>query len=177
MFSHQRAFFRRISPVRLRSTELPSPFAWIRPQKLAIGGFPDDPAHWGALEVQGLRAVFSCCDPSEGHWSPPAHWVRRLCPLPDHRQPHSLSAAHLLAAIGEATALVKDGQPLYLHCRAGIERSPLLAIALQCTAWGMDLFEALSWVKRQHPEARPLTDQLLLLEALQADGFLWPQAA
>jgi len=155
------------------SIDFPMPFVWVRSRRLAIGAFPLDPAHWAALESQGLRAVFSCCDPSEAHWSPPEHWQRHRCPLPDHRQPHSLQAPQLLKAIQVATAMVEAGQPLYLHCWAGIERSPLLAIALQCSAWHLDLFEALAWVKRHHPAARPLNDQLLLLETLQAKGFNW----
>jgi hypothetical protein len=144
---------------------LPQPFSWIRSGRLAIGGFPHAPLHWQGLEACGIRRVFSCCDPSEGPWTPPPHWQARQLALPDHRVAEPLSEHLLRQAIAELEQLYGQGRGgLYLHCWAGQERSALLAVALLCRSEALPLLEALALVRRCHPPAQPILAQLALLE-------------
>lgn len=147
------------------------PFSWIRSGRLAIGGFPDRPLVWQALETAGINRVFSCCHPSEGEWRPPAHWQCEQVPLPDHRHPDPLEPALLADAIERLARLYEigsDAQPagLYLHCWAGQERSPLLAVALLHCSEHLPLLECLAQVRRLHSLAAPITSQLVLLDSL-----------
>ena len=79
-----------------------------------------------------------------------------------------MTSAMLDQAINAALDLYRSGAPLYLHCWAGMERSPLVAIGLLCRAESLNLFEALAQVRSQHPIAKPLIPHLLILEALLA---------
>jgi len=142
--------------------------SWLRTRRLAIGPMPQIQQHWLALQQQGVQSIFSCCEVEEGPWLPPQEWTQRRFPLPDHRQPDVMTSAMLDQAINAALDLYRTGSPLYLHCWAGKERSPLVAIGLLCRAESLNLFEALAQVRSQHPIAKPLISHLLILESLLA---------
>jgi hypothetical protein len=145
---------------------LPQPFSWIRSGRLAIGAFPRAPEQWHSLETCGIQRVFSCCQSSEGVWSPPPTWPARQLALPDHRVAAPLEEPLLRQALALLEELYsQEGSgALYLHCWAGQERSPLMAVALLCRSEGMPLLDALALVRRCHPQARPILAQLALLE-------------
>jgi protein-tyrosine phosphatase len=129
---------------------------------------PQTPHHWLALQHQGIQSIFSCCDVAEGPWLPPQEWPQRCVPLPDHRQPDAMTSKMLDQAINAALDLYSTKLPLYLHCWAGMERSPLVAIGLLCRAESLNLFDALAQVRCQHPISKPLIAHLLILESLLA---------
>jgi len=145
--------------------DLPIPYSWVLTNRLAIGPMPTSEAHWQQLEAAGLRSRFSCCYPHEQ--SPaavPAHWRSERFALPDHRRQERLDPQQLAAALDLAEQLLDEGPPLYLHCLAGIERSPLMAVGLTARQRGMDIYSALDWVRRCHPAALPIYGHLELLE-------------
>ncbi len=77
-----------------------------------------------------------------------------------------MQEARLALALERAEALVVDAAPVYLHCMAGLERSPLLAVGLTARLRGIDMLAALAWVRRCHPMARPIYAHLVLLEGI-----------
>lgn len=58
-------------------------------------------------------------------------------------------ALRLAAALADLHALIADGRRVYLHCNAGLNRAPTLAIAYLRAHAGMSLDEALAQVKRR----------------------------
>lgn len=139
---------------------------WLRTHKLAIGPMPQTRADWSQLQHRGVRSIFSCCHPDEGPWHPPPEW-RQLCfTLPDHRHPEAMTRELLEAALNAALEIYREDPPLYLHCWAGMERSPLLAVGLLCRTENLELFDALAQVRSAHPIARPLIAHLLILESI-----------
>ncbi|HUN58001.1 MAG TPA: dual specificity protein phosphatase family protein [Candidatus Binataceae bacterium] len=58
-------------------------------------------------------------------------------------------AARLVVALADLDALIKSGDRVYLHCNAGLNRAPTLAIAWLRAYGGMSLNEALAHVKRR----------------------------
>jgi protein-tyrosine phosphatase len=60
-------------------------------------------------------------------------------------------AERLEAALADLRALVEDNQRVYLHCNAGMNRAPTLAIAFLRACRGMSLEEAMQHVKRRRP--------------------------
>jgi protein-tyrosine phosphatase len=132
---------------------------------------PRIPAHWQQLELAGFRSRFSCCYPEEERLSPaPEHWQSVSVALPDHRNQEDLSAERLMQALNFGQSLLRKSPPVYLHCFAGLERSPLMAVGLIAQERGIDVFAALDWVRRCHPAAMPLYEQLVVLDrVLQGD--------
>jgi atypical dual specificity phosphatase len=58
-------------------------------------------------------------------------------------------AVRLRAALNDLAALVGANERVYLHCNAGLNRAPTLAIAYLRAHGGMSLDEALAHVKRR----------------------------
>lgn len=152
--------------------ELRLPVNWILANRLAVGPLPTSDRHWQQLDGLGFRARFSCCYEDE-HASlppPPSHWACFGVSLPDHRRQEPLESARLDQAISEARAAMEGHGPLFLHCLAGRERSPLVAIGVTARSRGLDIYGALDWVRKCHPGAAPLFDQLEQLERLLQNG-------
>ncbi len=68
-------------------------------------------------------------------------------PIPDGST--DAMAAHLKEALEHLEALVRARERVYLHCNAGFNRAPTLAIALLHTFFKMSLNEALAHVKKR----------------------------
>jgi protein-tyrosine phosphatase len=117
------------------------------------------------LQQLGIGSVFNCCGPQEGAGLPPVDLLAVQLALPDHRNQFPLTSTLLDGAVTQALVLLEQHPALYLHCWAGIERSPLLAVALLCRSEGLDLFTALAQVRQACPQARPLRHQLVVLES------------
>ena len=146
---------------------LPLPYSWILTNQLAIGPMPRHPGHWQQLELAGFRSRFSCCYAQEEKLSPvPAQWRSTSVALPDHREQETLTPERLKEALKGAWLLIEAGDPLYLHCFAGRERSSLMAVGLTAKARDMDVFAALDWVRRCHPAALPIYEHLDILDQI-----------
>lgn len=127
---------------------------------------PSSPFHWDQLEAAGFRSRFSCCYGSETDTAlPPSHWQSDRISLPDHRRQESLDLDRLVTALVRAETLLRQHPPLYLHCFAGVERSPLIAVGLTARARKLSLFDALDWVRRCHPASLPIYSHLELLQS------------
>jgi hypothetical protein len=150
----------------IQPTPTPLPYSWIISNQLAIGPMPQDPNHWDQLQKAGFKSRFSCCYSEEERLgaSIPEGWSCSGVALPDHREQEALDSDRLILAIRSAEMLVRQSSPTYLHCLAGRERSALMAVALTSLIKGIDIFESLDWVRRCHPIASPLYDQLELLD-------------
>ncbi len=143
------------------------PCSWVLNGQLAIGPMPRTARHWHQLEEAGIRSRFSCCYPEEeSALIVPADWSSDRVSLPDHRQQEPLRQERLALALARAEALVNQAAPIYLHCMAGYERSPLLAVGLTARLRGIDPLAALAWVRRCHPMAMPIYEHLVMLEIL-----------
>lgn len=154
-------------PVDFRTDKRPLPYSWIITSRLAIGPMPRSEFHWQQLEEAGFRGRFSCCYPEEEIFVPvPDHWLSDGFSLPDHREQEDLRPEMLEQAIETARNLLNQSKPIYMHCWAGKERSSLMAVALVATLNNKDLFDALEWVRRCHPNASPIYEHLDILEQI-----------
>lgn len=153
-------------PSENKPTLSPLPYSWIISNQLAIGPMPRDPKHWEQLQQAGFQSRFSCCYSEEERLGAtiPDGWSCSGVALPDHREQEPLEPERLILAIRSAELLVRQSSPTYMHCLAGRERSALMAVALTSLIKDIDIFESLDWVRRCHPIASPLYDQLELLE-------------
>ena len=140
---------------------------WVLVQELAVGPAPRAERHLERLTDAGVTAVLSLC--SEQEAPPPAGLesrfeCRRLV-LPDHRVERLPELAQLEQAL-EALAELRAKGPVYVHCVAAMERSPLVCLAWLVRRHGLTPQRALDYLMQVHPGTNPLPGQLALLAQL-----------
>jgi hypothetical protein len=147
-----------------------SPFRidWVLRGELALGPAPRSPESLTQLEQKGVGAVLSLCTSEE--WPLLAgleqrfHWRRH--PLPDHHSGRYPSLEELEAALAVAVDMQQQTGPLFVHCIAAMERSPLLCLAWLMRRRRLSRLQALDYLMQVHPGTSPLAGQLCLLDQL-----------
>ena len=84
-------------------------------------------------------------------------------PLPDHKTGKLPSYDELTGAINKLIELKKKGA-VFIHCFASVERSPLVCMGFLMIKKNCDLFMAIEYMNRVHPETNPLNEQLEKLD-------------
>lgn len=146
----------------------PFRLTWLLVRELAIGTAPRQPEHLEHLHQDGLAAVLSLCAVQEA--PPPVGLDRRFrlarVVLPDHRCSQELRPEAIQQALSTLAALRAHG-PVFVHCVAAAERSPVLAIAWLMHTRGLTLESALAYVQSMHPGTSPLPRQLAAVQDWQ----------
>jgi hypothetical protein len=141
---------------------------WVLRGELALGPAPRSPEHLSRLEQQGIGAVLSLCASEE--WPLLAGLEQRFLwrrhPLPDHRSGRYPSPEELEAALAVALQMQQQTGPLFVHCVAAMERSPLLCLAWLMRRRKLSRLQALDYLMQVHPGTMPLAGQLSLLDQL-----------
>ena len=142
---------------------------WILPQKLAVGRLPrlDDVSD---LMQANIKVILSLCAPQEG--SLPAAIIQQFhCQryvLPDSHYKTQLEVRQIAAVVEIINSHLQKQAPIYVHCLAGMERSPSACIAYLCRYHGLELWEALHWVKQVHRRTRLTDSQIKVLREFVA---------
>lgn len=140
---------------------------WVLVHELAVGPAPGLPRHLDRLAAEGFAAVLSLCGVDEAA-PPPGLEQRFRCRrvvLPDHRSPREPLLAELQQALAELAELRRFG-PVFVHCVAAVERSPLVCMAWLVRERGLTTQGALDYLMQVHPGTNPLPRQLALLRQL-----------
>jgi predicted protein tyrosine phosphatase len=149
--------------------------SWIIPGKLAVGGLPR-PSDCAILTREKIKVVLSLCAQSEGTLSEEIVQKFRCLRfiLPDSHYILGLQPNQLERVVELIHNHIQAQQPIYVHCLAGIERSPTACIAYLCLYQDMELWEAINRVKQAHPNAKPTEGQVQVIRDLirQPQGFL-----
>ena len=119
----------------------PEDIAWLSAQfgVTAMQSLQDaDDLRISGLDVAGLSAAADRCG---------VKFART--PVPDGSADQL--GARLGSVLAQLAALVRAGERVYLHCNAGLNRAPTVAIAYLHSRCGMPLEEALAYVKRRRP--------------------------
>lgn len=134
---------------------------WVLPGKLAVGASPR-PGDSAVLRRAGIQVVFSLCGASEEPLPSDIEEQFRCLRLvlPDSRYKREIKPSQLHAAIDIIHHSVQNQLPIYVHCYAGVERSPTVCIAYLCKYHNLELWEALNWLKQVHPATMPQESQL-----------------
>lgn len=140
---------------------------------LLVGRAPQTPDDVAGLKSRGVSAVL-CLQTDDDlaalglTWSRLREWYD-AAGIEAHRLPiEDWSPQAVIARMDEAVQavrrLLERGHVLYLHCTAGANRSPSVALAYLCKVQGEPLERALSRVLRSRPQAAPYPE---VLEALR----------
>jgi hypothetical protein len=141
---------------------------WVLVHELAVGAAPRDVRHLDYLDAEGIVAILVLC--SESEISPPlgysSRFVTKRVVLPDHRCERLPELRELEAALAALAELRIHG-PVYVHCLAGMERSPLVCLGWLVQQHRLTPMRALDYLMQVHPGTNPLPGQLDLLGRLK----------
>lgn len=146
----------------------PLRMSWILPGRLAVGGLPRS-QDIARLQQAQVQVVLSLCAETEG-CLPAAmlqtfHCQRWVLPDSHYRTP--LEVNQLAIVVQQLHQSLSQGQPVYIHCLAGMERSPTVCIAYLMQHHRLPLWEAMNYVKQAHPTTRLAEVQLSALQQFE----------
>jgi protein-tyrosine phosphatase len=132
---------------------------------LLVGCYPVDPEDAAMLQWTGVDRVLNLVE--EGEYRPGEREAveqafaelgieERRLPFPDYG---GLPAGLIDRAVVTIADWLDEGHRVYVHCRAGWQRSPAIATALLAARSDLDIDEALEVVRAQKPSADPLPHQ------------------
>ncbi|UZQ54919.1 dual specificity protein phosphatase family protein [Trichothermofontia sichuanensis B231] len=150
---------------RRSSRRAVAPLDWVIPGKLAVGGLPQ-PGDRDRFKQANIQVILSLTAPMEAELPPEVTASFRCArvALPDSRYEAQLRVERLATAVDVVHRALTQQLPIYVHCLAGIERSPLVCIAYLCRYYQLDLWEALYWLKQVRPCVAPTTAQLNIVQ-------------
>lgn len=159
--------FHRSSSSRRKRSSRPLKVRWVLPNQLAVGRCPH-PGEGSLLTDAGIHSVLTLCNESEASIPDEIyqrfHVVRH--PLPDSHQAAALTPHGVMTALNIIHTNVVHHRPIYVHCLAGMERSPTICIAYLCLFKGYGLWESLNWLKQLNPRTNPNEAQLAVVQSL-----------
>lgn len=132
---------------------------------LLIGSYPLDSDDVTMLRWAGVERILNMVEDEEYRPGEREAVERALAQLgiEEHRLPLPDFGGLAPELIDQAVAMVSgwlaEGRRVYLHCRAGWQRSPAIAAALLALRNGSDIDEALEAVRSRKPTADPLPHQ------------------
>jgi predicted protein tyrosine phosphatase len=129
--------------------------------ELLVGSAPQTTLHLDILEQEGVKAVLSLCEQQEA--PPPSGLAERFAhcrtPLPDYAAERAPTTEELDQVIASLSRLTSLG-PVYVHCVAGVERSPLVALAWLLRRHRLGFTAALDYLQEAHRCSSPAPAQL-----------------
>ena len=132
---------------------------------LIVGAYPLDQDDVDTLAHMGIDRVLNLTEDGEyrpgdreavEHALAGAGIAESRLPLTDYG---GLPPGELEAAVCAVDSWLDEGERTYLHCRAGWQRSAAVAAGVVAIRSGIDIDEALDYVRRRKPSADPLPHQ------------------
>jgi len=84
--------------------------------------------------------------------------------LPDHKIGRFSNATEIEQAVFELEKLIEFG-PVFMHCHAAAERSPLISIAYLYKNKGLSLIQACDYVKQQNKSTNLHLQQIRVIDS------------
>ena len=130
-------------------------FSWISANELAVGSFPKNKSDKSLLQSHGIKSVLSLCSINEVKENIPDNifegFNHKRIVLPDHKVSRKLTLDELFKTLESLSKLMNE-PPVFIHCVASMERSPLICIAWLMKTKNLSLQNALDYVLQAHPE-------------------------
>ncbi|MCM1982499.1 protein-tyrosine phosphatase family protein [Lyngbya confervoides] len=143
-------------------------FSWIVPEQLAVGSFPEDTSAVYKLRKEGITAVLTLTEEHEilvpdelRH-----NFVWERVPIPDGYTGGIPSVEQFAQAMGILNRWSQKMHSIYVHCLAGVGRSPSVCCLFMVSNQGMSLEDAIAHVKLQHSYAAPDEHQVRVMREL-----------
>jgi predicted protein tyrosine phosphatase len=150
---------------------------------LLIGAYPLDREDVKMLELVGVDRILNLVEddeygPGERDAIQNALAVARI---EEHRQQlidyGGLPSTEIEAAVNQVLAWLDEGHRVYVHCRAGWQRSAAVAAGVVAIVEDLDIDRAMAVVQQRKPSADPLPHQREDLEWWWEERSSRPQRA
>ena len=79
--------------------------------------------------------------------------------MPDHHSRRLATTSEIQNAVNILDKLLRDG-PVFMHCHASVERSPLISVAYLMKKRNLNCIQAYEYVKQQNKTTNVLLEQL-----------------
>ena len=103
---------------------------WILRDELAISNAPNTLDELKIIQKEGIKGILTLCSEEEMIFNEKIKvdfkWRRIV--LPDHKKGIAPKINEIVECIKTINSLLKYG-PVLVHCKAGIERSPIICIS------------------------------------------------
>ena len=140
---------------------------WVLSNEIAIGSAPKTFEDINYLKVNGIHGILSLCSMEENPFNVNLKdfFNCKNIILPDHKYKDSLSIDQLNLAL-ENLSILRKGGSVYVHCLAGVERSPIVCMGWLVKKHNLTPTQALDYLMNVHNGTNPLPEQLKLLSLL-----------
>ncbi len=140
-------------------------FNWILLNELSIGSIPTRKEDYQLLKKKNIKSIISLSSEEEGSLykliKSEFDCYRNI--LPDHKIEDNTNIEQVKEII-DLMFRIKSKGPIFVHCFAAVERSPLICMAWLMKSHNLSQFEALEYVKRVNPSSNVLTSNYSILK-------------
>ena len=133
---------------------------------LLMGAYPQDRDDVAALREAGVSAVFNLVQDVEYEQRGGRDACAAALAQAGIREQRvevvdygNLLPGHIELAATTVLRWLEDGERVYVHCRAGMQRSAVVAAAIVALREALEPGEALERVRERNPRANPLSHQ------------------
>jgi atypical dual specificity phosphatase len=133
---------------------------------LLMGAYPQDADDVAALREAGVTAVFNLVQDIEYEQAgarDACATARAQAGIAEERVElidyGNLLPAQIELAVDTALAWLAQGERVYVHCRAGMQRSAVVSAAILALHEDREPLDALARVRERNPQANPLAHQ------------------
>ena len=137
---------------------------WVLSNELAVGPAPRKKSHFEYLANKNIKCILNLCNekeaPIDDIYKSAFNFKRYT--LPDHKVNKEIELYEVKEIIQIIETLLSYGA-IYIHCFAGVERSPLICMAWLISKHKLSPQRALDYLMEVHKGSNPLPSQYKLL--------------
>lgn len=140
---------------------------WVLTKELAIGPAPTSDEAVNRLKEERIKGVLSLCSREEAEIPENIEefFICKRIVLPDHKSGKLPTVEEIESALKMLSEMIKKG-PVFVHCVAGVERSPLVCMSWLVKTQKLSPRESLEYLMQVHKGTSPLPGQLDLLNKI-----------
>lgn len=142
-------------------------FNWVLKNEIAIGTGPETNLDITKLKKEGIKSILSLCDKKES--CPPdliyKNFKYERIILPDHTYDRNITLEEINLSIVKLAELKSLG-PVFVHCKAAVERSPLICIAWLVKNKSLTIQQSLDYLMSVNKGTCPSKENLETLKLL-----------
>ena len=159
---------------RLSSSRIPKKkifkLSWVLNKQIAIGNVPESQEDFDKLTRFGIKSIITLCNEEEASFSNKFTSLFKFerYILPDHKSSRSPKLSQLKDVLSLMKVNLKYG-PIFIHCFAAVERSPLVCMAWLVKECKLSSEQALDYLMQINPGTCPLPEQIATLRVLERE--------